>query len=78
MVHYDPDSSFQSYLDVHIVLAQSNKTKEIQLYENDVPEIDLVEERTMRRVGYMETTYDTLRDGNAIWEDVWWRYMVLK
>ena len=79
MVQYQKgENDFPHYLDVHLVLVQVRKQQDIRLYDEYVDEIDVLEERTMRRLGYMETTYNEMRDGNAIWEDRWWRYLRLR
>jgi len=75
------DGGLPHYIDVYLVLNHVNPTnqqQELKLYEEDVPEGQLIEERTFRRLGYMETTYDEMRNWNDIWEDIWWRYLVLK
>lgn len=72
------DSGYPYDIDIRLVLIQTNTEKQIQLQKEYVPEIELKEERTMRRVGYMETMYSTRRDPKDTYDDIWWKYLRLK
>jgi hypothetical protein len=66
--------------DVYIILRQKGERREVKLHTEDIPEEEMLKERTMGRLGYMEVTYgrDERRDAEDIYEDSWWWWIRLQ
>lgn len=67
------------YVDIYLVLQQTGERKGLHLRLEHISEDDLLEERTMRRVGYLEITYgvDKKRGDEAIVEGAYWWWIQL-
>lgn len=68
-------------LDEHVnlmLVLKQRREQEVRLYTEDVPEIDVIEERTLYRLGYMETSFKDMRDQDDIHEDLWWKALWLR
>lgn len=67
------------YVDIYLVLVQAGERKGIHLQLEDIDEEELLKERTMRRVGYLEIKYgvDEKRSDEAIAEDAYWWWIQL-
>jgi hypothetical protein len=73
--HYDAEyHKLPSYRDIRLVLVPVGGPQNINPILEDTPESEVADERTMTRVGYLETTYSEMRDESDLMEDIWWRY----
>ncbi|KAL5116663.1 hypothetical protein ACEQ8H_005412 [Pleosporales sp. CAS-2024a] len=80
--HYEPEQAGGAgqCVDVHLVLVSVGQDGWIEHYGPDTMEREKVEdERTMRRLGLVEMTYQEsdMRDQAAIDQDMWWKYVLL-
>ncbi|KAK3385940.1 heterokaryon incompatibility protein-domain-containing protein [Podospora didyma] len=60
-----------------LVLRQRGPETEVKVYMDDVEAIDLWDERTFTRVGYLETTFSVMREWSGIYDDFWWKVVYL-
>ncbi|KAH5336567.1 hypothetical protein HBI23_046730 [Parastagonospora nodorum] len=83
MWHFAADEDANSNghcLDIHLVLISLGNDDWVSHYGPSTMEMERLEdERTMRRLGLVETTYheDQQRDAGDIHEDMWWKFVRL-
>lgn len=61
-----------------VLVLRQRQEQEVRLYTDDVTEIDLMEERTFYRLGYMECSFKDMRETEDIHEDLWWKQLWLR
>lgn len=71
------DCGLNEHVNLALVLRQRQE-QEVQLYTDDIAEIDLMEERTFYRLGYMEASFKNMRETEDIHEDLWWKQLWLR
>jgi len=76
--HYDAEyHKLPSNRDIRLVVVPHGGPQNINPILEETPVNEVAEERTMKRVGYLETTYVQMRDYSDIWDDMWLRYVRL-